>query len=76
MRKWLFSSRDYAYPWMRWLDLPLTRAGTLLVGGSIFLAGHSTTVTLVGVILLAVSAVVAVTNVVALRSRRRRETTA
>jgi len=62
------------------LSIPIAHRDDLLamklVGGSLAATGHSTTVTLVGAILLAASVVVDLGNLVALSSRRRRETTA
>ena len=71
MRNYLLGRTTWAYPWMRWFGVPMTRIGLVLVGGSIAVSGHSGVVTAIGAGLLVSSILVDSANYAILRTRRR-----
>jgi hypothetical protein len=55
--------------------MPMTRVGLVLVGGSIFVSGHSDPVTAVGAGMLAASIAADLANYLISRTRRQRQPT-
>jgi hypothetical protein len=50
-------TREFDHPWMRWLATPLWRIGVLLIAVPVAASGHSTWVSLLGVVLVFISLV-------------------
>jgi hypothetical protein len=76
MRTWFLGRETWAYPWMKWLGIPMFRVGAVLCGGSILISGHSSAVTGVGAGLLVASGFADLANYLTLRARRQKQTSA
>jgi hypothetical protein len=76
MRTWLLGRDTWAYPWMKWFGMPMTRIGVLLVGGSLLISGHSNAVTAAGAGLLAASIAMELANYLILQTHKQRQPTA
>jgi len=72
MRDWLLGRKTWAYPWMRWLGMPLFRVGLLVLGLSLIISGHTTAVTWLGVAMMAVSLGADLINAMLVRTRAQR----
>jgi hypothetical protein len=71
MRRWLFGSDAFAYPWLRWLSVPLFRIGVLLTFVPLAVTGHETWVSSLGIVCLAISIAAEVYDRIERRRRRR-----
>ena len=72
MRRWLLGKTNWAHPWMRWLGMPLFRAGLLVLGVSLIISGHATAVSWFGVAMMAVSLGADLVNAMLVRTRAQR----
>jgi hypothetical protein len=67
MERWMFGKQAFANGLLRWFSVPLLRVGTLLIVVPIVVDGHATWVSTVGVCVIVISLIVAMTNFMLMR---------